>query len=552
MAPKKNVLVVEDNEINREMLGAILNDEYNVLRAENGRQALDILQMPDAPEVSLILLDVMMPVMDGYTLLGHLTADPELSLIPVIVTTQSDGVADELNALSHGATDFVPKPYHGRVIRRRVANLIKLRETAAMVNLLQTDRLTGVYTKEYFCQKARDWMNQNPDTPCDVVCMNIVNFKLFNDLFGTQNGNRLLCELSSGMSKICGRRGVFGRQSADRFMMLIPHEVEYTEEMFTTRVDELKALSPSYRGVTLKWGIYPVTDRTVPVEQMTDRAFLAADTIKNRYNQSFTYYDDMLRTRLLYEQAITEAMEPALEQHQFEVYLQPKYRLSDERPSGAEALVRWTHPELGFLSPGVFIPLFERNGFITRLDRFVWEEVCRLLQRWKQQGRPVLPVSVNVSRADIYQADLVDVLDGLLKTYDVDPRDLHLEVTESAYTENSDQIIQTVERLRKRGFVVEMDDFGSGYSSLNMLTQLGLDVLKLDMKFIQSEMAKPEEKGILRFIVELAHSMGLEVVAEGVETRDEVERLRAMHCDYAQGYYFARPMSVPQYEALDG
>ena len=218
--------------------------------------------------------------------------------------------------------------------------------------------------------------------------------------------------------------------------------------------------------------------------------------------------------------------------------------------AGAEALVRWIHPEWGFMSPGEFIPLFEKNGFIPWLDQYVWENVCILLKAWREKGYQLLPVSVNVSRADVYQVDLKDTIWDLTQKYEVDPRHLHLEITESAYAENPTQIISTVEELHKLGFIIEMDDFGSGYSSLSMLSQMTLDYLKLDMKFIQNELAKNVEQSVLIDIISMAHRMRLGVVAEGVETEEQVKRLQNYGCDYAQGYYFAKPMPITEFEAL--
>ena len=304
------------------------------------------------------------------------------------------------------------------------------------------------------------------------------------------------------------------------------------------------------QNIVMKWGIYRVEDRDVPVEQMCDRALLAARSIKGQYKKFFAYYDNVLRSKLLREQQIVDSMERALADEQFEIYLQPKYKIEDGGMVGAEALVRWNHPEWGLQSPAVFVPLFERNGFITRLDQYVWDKACAVLRDWDERGLPSLPISVNVSRADIYNVDLIDILKELMQKYRLQPSSLHLEITESAYTENPQQIIDTVSRLREMGFIIEMDDFGSGYSSLHMLHQMPVDVLKLDMKFIQSEPATPVNQEIMRFIVSLAHLMKLGVVAEGVETAEQLERLRKIGCECAQGYYFAEPMPVKAFELL--
>ena len=274
------------------------------------------------------------------------------------------------------------------------------------------------------------------------------------------------------------------------------------------------------------------------------------DRVKGMYNQSIAVYDDSFREKLLREKAITDAMVTALEEGEFIVYLQPKYSLNNNRIVGAEALVRWIHPEWGFMFPGEFIPLFEKNGFISSLDQFVWENVCAKLQEWKEKGYLLLPMSVNVSRNDIFQGSLVDIFSGLIKKYDIDPQYLHLEITESAYAECGNRIVNTIEELRKLGFTIEMDDFGSGYSSLNLLSQMSLDILKLDMKLVKNEMTKSMEKSILNDIISMAHRMNLTIVAEGIETREQMERLQSLGCDYAQGYFFAKPMPITEFEEL--
>ena len=548
MPAKRTILIVEDNEINRMMLSELLSSEYMVLEAENGQQALDVLERKK-DEISVILLDITMPVMDGYTFLSIAKEDPSLASIPVIVTTQSDSEADEVAALSHGATDYVAKPYKPQIILHRVASIIHLRETAAMINQFQYDRLTGLYSKEFFYQRVRETLRQNSGQNYYLICSDIVNFKLINDVFGVAAGDRLLCGIADMYRRYVGEGGICGHLDADRFACLLEFDDVFTEQMFISANEEINRLQNA-KNVAVKWGIYSVGNQNVTVEQMCDRALLAARSIKEQYGVYYAAYDDKLRDELLRQQAIIDSMETALKEGQFLVYLQPKYRIWDETLAGAEALVRWKHPEWGFQSPAEFIPLFEKNGFITKLDQFVWDKTCFYLRKWDEEGYPPIPVSVNVSRADIYHADIADIMMRTVTKYGLTPSRLHLEITESAYTEDPGQIIETVRHLRELGFVIEMDDFGSGYSSLNMLNQMPIDILKLDMKFIQSETAKPTHQGILRFIMGLARSMHLSVVAEGVETKKQLECLREIGCDYVQGYYFARPMPEGEFETL--
>lgn len=548
MVSQKVILVVEDNEINRAMLKAFLSEEYKVLEAENGQIALSILKKY-RDEISLILLDITMPVMDGYTFLSIIKTDPIYAAIPVIVTTHSDSEDDEVTALSYGATDFVVKPYKPKIILHRVASIIHLRETAAMANQFQFDRLTGLYSREFFYQRVKEIIKQYPEQKYDIICSDIENFKLINDVFGTLTGDQLLCGIAQLYRRIIGNSGIYGRLNADQFVCLVKSKITYTDKMFIQINQEVNALLSGKR-IVMKWGIYSVEDTTIPIEQMCDRALLAARSIKKQYGKYFAAYDDKLRGELLRQQTILDSMESALTEEQFFVCLQPKYCIQNRTLAGAEALVRWKHPKWGIQSPAEFIPIFEQNGFITKLDQFVWDKTCSILRQWKDKGYPFLPVSVNVSRADIYNTDIIDILMNTIQKYRIEPKYLHLEITESAYTENPGQIIETVNYLRKKGFVIEMDDFGSGYSSLNMLNQMPIDILKLDMKFIQSETAKSLEDGILRFIMELARWMHLSVVAEGVETKEQLERLIEVGCDYVQGYYFAKPMLCTEFEKL--
>ena len=544
----KTLLIVEDNEINRTVLHKLLASDYRVLEAENGWEGLAVLESHHE-EISLILLDIQMPVMDGYTFLALVKADPSFSSIPVIVTTQGDSEEDEVNALSHGASDFVAKPYKPQIILHRVASIIHLRETAAMVNQFQHDRLTGLYSKEFFYQRVREMLSENPEWQYNIFSSDIENFKLINDIFGAAAGDRLLQGIADLYRKFVGKKGIYGRLNADQFVCFMESKYEYSDEFFARFMKELNAL-PNAQNVVLKWGIYSIEDRSTPIEQMCDRALLAAGSIKGQYGKHYASYDDQLRDKLLRQQAIIDSMETALSEGQFLIYLQPKYRITENKLVGAEALVRWNHPEWGFQSPAEFIPVFEKNGFITKLDQFVWDKACALLREWDDKGYPLISISVNVSRADIYNTDIADILLNTVRRHGVRPSRLHLEITESAYTEHPGQIIEVVANLRELGFVIEMDDFGSGYSSLNMLHQMPLDVLKLDMKFIQGETAKAESQGILQTIVELARRMNLSVVAEGVETREQLNRVAETGCDYVQGFYFAKPIPSQEFEAL--
>jgi diguanylate cyclase (GGDEF)-like protein len=545
MQSQRKVLIVEDNALNRAILCEILSGDYSVLEAENGQVALDLLKT-HWESISLILLDIIMPVMDGYTFLRLVKADSVLSQIPVIVMTQNDDESDEVAALSQGAADFVAKPYKPKILLRRAANLINLRETASIMNTIKYDRLTGLYGKEYFYQQVKQILQHNPQKSYDIVCSNVENFKLVNDVFGNSAGDKLLGGIAEVYRSMIGENGTYSRLDADHFACLCERGLPFSDELFAQFSNSANEYLKSGRA-TLKWGIYRIQNRDLSVEQMCYRALLAAQSIKGQYGKTYAYYDSEIRNRLIKNQSITDSMEAALRDGQFQVYLQPKYRVRDDMLVGAEALVRWVHPQWGFLAPAEFIPIFESNGFITTLDQFVWDKTCSILKEWDAKGYPQISASVNVSRADIYNVNLPDILRRTVQKHGLPASRLHLEITESAYTENPSQLIATIESLRGMGFIVEMDDFGSGYSSLNMLNELPIDILKLDMKFVQSEMVKSEHQGIMQFIIGLARWLDLEVVAEGVETKAQAGRLKDIGCDYVQGYFFAKPVPADEF-----
>ena len=538
------VLIVDDDEISCNVLCRILKEQYHTLVAVNGKEALEILNA-EKGGISLVLLDLMMPVMDGYEFLDLMRKDARLSAIPVIVTTAKDQEEDEIRCLENGAADFVSKPYRPEVVKRRVDRLIRLWETTTMIEEKERDRLTGLYSREAFYLETARILEKNPCVAYDLVVANVENFKVVNERLGVTIGDKTLCYMADRYRRIVGEKGICTRLHGDVFAMLIAHGDGSWRESLLWQWDEEVSGIP-LRNLVIKYGIYENVDRRIPPFGMCDRAILAMNKIRNRYGRYVSIYEDSLSTTLLKEQKILDTMERALVEHQFEVYYQPKYDLIGDCVSGAEALVRWVHPEFGFMSPGEFIPLFEKNGFITKLDFYVWEEVCKSLRKWKDEGRRPIPVSVNISRMDFSVPDLSEEIIGLADRYGIDRETLHLEVTESVYMDEPQRIVETVTRLRESGFKIEMDDFGTGYSSLNMLSEMPIDFLKLDIKFIQKN--SENRKNILGFIISLAKWLNLETIAEGVENIDQVEKLKSFGCDYVQGYYFAKPMQREAFE----
>ncbi len=410
------------------------------------------------------------------------------------------------------------------------------------------DALTGALAEKAFLERLRERLPEMQPGEYCLVYLDIYKFKLINEIFGYAKGNELLCALADELQKLtqaCG--GLCGRISGDCFVLLLPHREELIRE-FNTKKYRKERIIPM--DLYLHYGIYVIRNTEIPADRMVDAAKLAQKMVKGNYDNCVCYYDDRIKQRLLKEQEIVSAMASALEKGEFVLYLQPQYNYRNKAISGAEVLVRWNSPANGLIPPGEFIPVFETNGFIMRLDEYIWEQACRLQRRWLDEGRHIVPVSVNVSRADLLKGDIAKKMTDLVEKYGLTADLLRIEITESAYMDNPQQMISEITQLAECGFTVEMDDFGSGYSSLNMLKDVPFHVLKTDLKFLSATGNESRRVHILDSVIRMAHGMGMTVVAEGVETQEQADYLLGLNCEQMQGYYFSRPVPVEQYEQL--
>ena len=539
---KRSILVVEDNEINRDLLCALLVDDFEVITAENGLVGLEKLR--EHQEIlSLVLLDVYMPQCDGFEFLRRRAEDEALANVPVIVTTASDSLDDEIRCLQLGANDFVVKPYNADIIMNRINNTIHLRETASIVNQLTWDDLTKLFNKEFFYRHSEDALTSAPDKRFDMICSNIENFKHYNDRYGRATCNDLLRDLASNLKQTLPGIVAGGRIGGDKFAFLVSHRGRGWEQILEEATKDL-----AIPGIRVKFGIVEDVSHSLAVSLACDRALIALDKIKGRRGTNVAWYNDELHQQQIVEEIILETMEQALKDRQFVVYYQPKHDLRTDRTGGVEALARWIHPELGFVSPAQFIPVLERQGYITQLDMYILDEACRELKHLEELGLRPVPVSVNASAYDFDVPDLVQHITRTVDGYGIDHSLLHVELTETAYSEDPETVARALKDLRDLGFCVELDDFGAGYSSLASLNVLPLDVMKLDMSIIRQATALNDFR-IVHAAIQLAQLLGLSTVAEGVESQEEVEQLKSMGCDYIQGYYFSKPLRSNEFEA---
>ncbi len=412
------------------------------------------------------------------------------------------------------------------------------------------DSVTDIFNKDEFYIRTKDMLLKNPEKEYDIISLDVDRFKLINDLFGMDEGDSLLRYIANVLKKeLDNTYETCGRLYADNFAICKLREIGYEERLVETLMKYL-SLYPLDLNISICLGIYRVDNTDISVVNMCDRANMALKNIKGNFKKRYALYEEIHRNVLLEEQEIINDMNNALKNGQFDVYFQPKYFLSNAKLTGAEALVRWMHPKKGMIPPNKFISVFEKSGFITTMDEYVWEFTCKKIREWLDLGLPVVPISVNVSRVDIYNPKLCENLKELLDKYNIPINLLELEITETAYTENPSQLIDAVHKLKKIGFTVEMDDFGTGYSSLNMLNQVPVDVLKLDLRFLKPTKVYGRGANILNSVVSMAKWLNLPVVAEGIETKEQVAFLKSIGCNKGQGFYFAKPMPHKQFEEL--
>lgn len=555
MKKEYTVLIVDDEKVNRLNLAKILGDTYEILEADNGRNAIEILEREQG-KISAIVLDLVMPEFNGFQFMEVYSQSKTFGMIPVVIATVEGDSKTEKECLKLGAWDFVGKPYDASIIQFRIKNVIDRSENQLSKELrrhTQFSELTAIYNMSMFYYTTREMLNRHPNEKFALIRMDIGKFRLVNAFFGREEGNKLLKHLAEYLQKLdyINKPIRFGHISADVFSVCFSYEKIDEIMEFMQNTNKHMSEYPLEFDLALIYGIYLIEDHSYNVSEMYEFANQAAKNCKEEQNiQNYAFYDTKMSDDIIKEQRIVNNMRRALSGNEFVLYLQPKYELQSNTLAGAEVLVRWLDPKRGMISPGDFIPVFERNGFIMKLDLFIWEKSCQLIRKWLDEGHTPLPISVNISRVSLYNPRLVEVLCGLVEKYNIPPELFQLELTESAYTTNQNSIRSVMTTLQEKGFVVMMDDFGSGYSSLNILKDIKVDVLKIDMRFLSDAEEDARSENILAAVVRMAKWLKLPVIAEGVERKDQVLFLKSIGCEYVQGYYFARPMPVADYEEL--
>lgn len=689
MDGQKKMLVVDDLHVNRAILNDIFKSEFDILQAKDGIEAMDIIHK-FKNEIVVILLDLHMPLKNGYEVLSEIKNNEQLKDIPVIVTTANHDVKNEVKVLQIGADDFVIQPIEPEIIKCRVHNVVSKKEMdlikeqnrileitqkneeiykiiVKQVELLifewnpehgveykmegvsqfifvmrafvlgektrvlkvieaygedeskfievikaaregistkemlirlkkitgefvwcklnincfyndknelirvigtinnvdenvkaqnelvyraEYDEIAGCYNRRTYHSKIEQMFRDYPSEKFVILRMNIKRFKVINEVYGTKVGNFILKEVAKVINNCIGEDSVCGRNHSDIFGICITYNDVNDILTLIHKIEEgAQKVLPKFK-LEFSFGICQVDDIGLPVNQLCDFATLALSTIKDSVLINYAFYDDDIKKRAKEEREMEEEMKSALANGEFVVYLQPKHNISTGEIVGAEALVRWNHPQKGLILPNKFIPLFEKNGFIILLDEYIWEETCKLMKKWLDQGEMEVPISVNVSRMHVYDNDFCDKLVSITKRYQLPNELLELELTESTFIENAAALLEIMERVRELGFRFSLDDFGTGYSSLSILKDAPISVIKLDREFFNETNNKTESRTIVKYIIEMTNSLGISVVAEGVETKKISDDLLEMGCLIAQGYYFSKPMPHKEFEKI--
>lgn len=410
------------------------------------------------------------------------------------------------------------------------------------------DTLTGLYNRRAFFEKAAEELQKHPDVEFNLVATDIENFKLVNDLFGTDMGDRIL-QSQAKMLSVANYDGcVHGRISGDKFAMLIPRE-KFNQRLAVINTRKIQNSIPELKyKIHMYLGVYEIVDKEENVQSMYDKACSAIDSIHGDYELTLAFYDSSVIERQHYEKTLINSFESSLQEKNFTLFLQPLVDAKNGKVLGAESLCRWNHPSYGMIEPDQFLTIIEKTDAIFSLDSYNWRCCCALLKEWKDQGKEGMYISANISSMDFYYGDIYEILTGLVKEYDIDPACLRLEITETAIIKNIKRYKNIIKKLREYGFLVEMDDFGSGYASISTLKDIPMDVLKLDMGFLSSAEISKTKTSIIKLIVQMAKKLNMTVVAEGVETEEQSEIMKNLGCDILQGFYFARPMSINAFE----
>ena len=425
---------------------------------------------------------------------------------------------------------------------------IKKSNEKEILSLAYEDKVTYIGNQNKFYRECSKYLLDKPSLNYIIVYFDINNFKMINDTFGYEFGDNLLITIAKALKEELTEGEVYARLSSDYFAIFCDYK--NGRNKIIRKLDNIRSNIESNLSIvfeiSLCVGIYFVEEGEVDIQKAVNKANMARSVAKGK-NINYAIYNEDVRNKLSEESMILDDIKIALVKNQFEVYYQPKFSLVTGEMIGSEALIRWNHPEHGFISPAVFIPIAEKSKLILKIGRFVFERVCNDLSEWKKQGKKIVPVSVNLSRVELYQPDIVKFINKTIKMYNLSSDFIEIEITETVAINELNILKNVLNELRKHGFSISMDDFGTGYSSISCLRDMPIDILKLDKSFLGGIEHDERSRNIAKSIVSLAKSLDLVVIIEGVESKEQAELMKQFGCDLVQGFYFARPMPAKNF-----
>ena len=544
----RTIFVVESEKNKTSSYAELFSGKYDIIKTKIDDNCIDILKKHFS-EISLIFLDASDKTEESTDFINMVKSDRMVHNIPVMVIAD-DSVSDEEETfLSVGAAGVIRYSSKPNAIFLQVSNIIELKENAENGSMSELDALTGLYTRQAFFRHAEKIISENPDFKFIITISELEGIKLLNEKDGKQAGDSKLKAVANFLRNSGDPCLLAGRFGGDQFVALFRQDDDFEKGISMDDVSGVLVKSPSegVEEVRMRFAIYENVEHDVPVSVICDRALLALQTIRGKYGKRMAKYEEKLLIEHERKERIEECMREALENNQFRVYYQPKHDANTGELTGAEALIRWEHPEYGFMSPGEFIPIFEDNGFITEVDSFVWKKTCENLHKWIEKGLDVVPVSINVSKLDFMRPDFFEKLNKSSTEMDVPSGLLHIEVTESLFSDQIEELVGILSKCQENGYKIELDDFGSGYSSLNTLSILPLDVVKMDMSLVKA-ITDFKSMRVFSACINLARSLGLKTVSEGVETKEQMWAIRELGGDVIQGYYYSKPLSEEDFE----
>lgn len=541
----KTVLIVGKNEEAIKILFGELSREYNVLVVANELEAFDLLKKDN----KICLLFLFIRNIDDIDKAGleKLKLDESTKKIPIVTIYSELNETDFDTLFQMGVTDVINVNDQETVISSRISKVLELNELNNIIDIVKLDELTGLYNETYFQIKAEEIIRDNPDKDYDIFWVDINNYGYMKKLFSIDECEKMLVLISDiGKQFLKKHAGIAARVKTQCFVALIEkvdeNELNQILEDFKNDI----IMEEENYGITMNLTINHAV-KGVGVKELCKQANYASENLK-KAGKTFGYYDEGIKERLFNIREITESMHRAIREKEFIIYYQPIMGLDGANVLAAEALVRWQNPDKGLLLPKDFLPIFENNGFVTTLDLYVMDTVCRQIRTWINDGIPVVPVSINISTIDIYLPGLKDTLLDIIKLHALTPAHVRLELAESSYVKDSTRLIEVMNELTSAGFSITLDGFGSGNYSINVLNDLPIEYLKVDMAYMQKNSSFRDIQNILSYTLSLAKWVGLTVIAECVENEEQVHFLKALGCEMVQGFYYYSPMPVNEFE----